>query len=200
MLDKQVVRAALKSYRNLFASSKPSANNLPPSSGYLRLLLDPASRPSILANASWRDASSVILLLEWRAALLVREYVQNAENPDANANQRTSKAVSEAFVATQVGEILKNIQQSGLEGKDTVALSNVYLLVRFFALNLHFALTTSLVPTDDSRSGSSGPAVVWRLAISRGQGLDALIAIGYSGCMQRAASRSCWLERCVWVQ
>lgn len=133
VLDQQVVRAALKSYRNLFDSKNPSAINLSPSSSYLRLLLNLTSRPSVATDASWREGSTIILLLEWRAALIVNEYAQNAKAPDASVNQRVSKAVSEAFVATQVGEILKSLQQSGLQNKEAEVLSNVYLLVRVFS-------------------------------------------------------------------
>lgn len=126
MLDQQVVRAALKSYNKIFSDKSPSTDMLSPSSHYLRLLLKTSSGPPNLVNASWRNHSLVILLLEWRAAFIVQELAQHPSNPDASANQRVSKAVSEAFVAVQVGQMIAELKVADQEKR---AISNLYLLV-----------------------------------------------------------------------
>ncbi|KAF7307878.1 Acyl-coenzyme A oxidase [Mycena kentingensis (nom. inval.)] len=127
VLDGQVLRAALKSFRGLFTSSKPSFS---PTSAYLRLLLDKQLLPPELSPASWRDAATAILLLEWRAALLVNEAAQTATEPDATLTQRVSRAVTEAFVAGQVGGMLSSLSSPslGLKAREITALTNVYLL------------------------------------------------------------------------
>jgi hypothetical protein len=43
----------------------------------------------------WRDPATSILLLDWRATLVVQELAKNAKEPDASVSQRVSKAVSE---------------------------------------------------------------------------------------------------------
>jgi len=91
VLDQQVVRAALKSYRHLFSTKAPSTSSLSPSSYYLRLLLEPSNSPSELADSSWEDPATSILLLEWRAAAIVHELTQNLSDPDASVIQRVSK-------------------------------------------------------------------------------------------------------------
>jgi len=109
VLDQQVVRAAVKSFRSLFSSQSPSASTLSSSSYYLRLLLEPSTSPPDLSELTWQDPATSILLLEWRAALLVREYSQTAAEPDASVNQRVSKAATEAFIAAQVGQIIRSL-------------------------------------------------------------------------------------------
>ncbi|CAA7261995.1 unnamed protein product [Cyclocybe aegerita] len=126
VLDQQVVRAALKSYHAVFASSSPTVDSLSPSSAYLRYLVNPPAVPSVFAEKEWRDPVTAILVLELRAALVVRELVQNAEARDASANQRVSKAVTEAFVATQAGDMIKNALK--LPGNDGKVVSKVFLL------------------------------------------------------------------------
>ncbi|KAJ7235654.1 peroxisomal oxidase [Mycena rebaudengoi] len=107
VLDQQVLRAALKSFRALFASKPaPTAASLSPSSYYLRLLLDGKLVPPQLTAESWEQPETAILLLEWRAALIVHEIAQTIADPDASATQRVSKAVTEAFVAARVGEMV----------------------------------------------------------------------------------------------
>ena len=127
VLDQQVVRAALKSYRSLFSSNPPAVASLTPSSAYLRHLLDPPTIPSSFSNNDWSDPSTSILLLELRAALLLQEHAQNALETDASANQRISKAVSESFVAAQVGGMIYSL--SSMPAKDRVVVSKVFLLV-----------------------------------------------------------------------
>ncbi|PFH50109.1 hypothetical protein AMATHDRAFT_61772 [Amanita thiersii Skay4041] len=126
VLDKQVVRAALKSYRNLFSHRTPSADNLSPSSYYLRLLLNstPKSLP-VLNDASWSDSTIPTLLLEWRAALIVHQHAKYASDPDSTVNQRISRAVTDAFVGVQVRNMMSSLD---LPEKDAVVVGKLYLL------------------------------------------------------------------------
>ena len=127
MLDQQVVRAALKSYRSLFSSKPPAVASLTPSSAYLRHLVNPPTIPTSFLDKDLRDPATSILLLELRAALIVHEHAQNALETDASTNQRVSKAVTESFVAAQVGGMINSL--SSLSAKDRVVVSKVFLLV-----------------------------------------------------------------------
>jgi acyl-CoA oxidase len=125
VLDGQVVRAALKSY-NLFASTPDRPLGL--HSNYLRLLrAGQFSRP-VISTMVWQDHAAIIYLLEWRAALAVESAAQNSDHPDAGINQRLSKAITEAFVATQVGAMVSDLNQ--LAQNEASALGDLYLLVR----------------------------------------------------------------------
>lgn len=128
MLDQQVVRAALKTFKNLFSSQTQSASALSPSSYYLRLLIQPRTQPPELTEDSWKDPGVAVLLLEWRAALVVHEHAQTSAHPDATVNQRVSKAVTEAFIGAQVLAIIRNLP---LKGKDGQVIGSLYLLVCF---------------------------------------------------------------------
>lgn len=136
VLDQQVVRAALKSFRSLFSSQSPSASTLSPFSYYLRLLLEPSSQPPDLSESSWKDPATSILLLEWRAAFLVRAHSQTADEPDASVNQRVSKAVTEAFVASQVD---KTIASLSLPARSAQPVHALYLLVSHSCLRMYTA-------------------------------------------------------------
>jgi acyl-CoA oxidase len=68
----------------------------------------------------------VLLLLEWRAALIVQDLARNQNKPDTSANQRVSKAVSEAFVAAQVVQM---IQELNLVDEDRRVVGELYRLV-----------------------------------------------------------------------
>ncbi len=128
VLDQQVVRAALKSYANILKRQDTSA--LTPSNAYLRLLVDNTAVPSVPSADAWRDPITAILLLELRAALLVRELSRSIDNPDASAVHRVGKAVTEAFVAARVGETIQGLPKA-FEGneKNTKVLGRLYLLV-----------------------------------------------------------------------
>jgi acyl-CoA oxidase len=128
-LDQQVVRAALKSLKGL-----SSADKLTPSSLYLRLLLPGSQLASVSpTEEEWRDPLTAINLLEWRAALLVKELGSNLKDPDASVVQRVSKAITEAFVARQVGEMIKQCASKST-GTGTQRTSDV--LVQVFLLYL----------------------------------------------------------------
>jgi acyl-CoA oxidase len=122
VLDGQVVRAALKSY-GLLTSTPDRPLGL--HSNYLRLNGSQLSRP-VISTAMWQDHAAIIHLLEWRAALAVQSAAQNLDHPDAGINRRLSKAITEAFVATQVGDMVSNLNQ--LSQNEASALGNLYLL------------------------------------------------------------------------
>ncbi|THH05030.1 hypothetical protein EW146_g10011 [Bondarzewia mesenterica] len=129
VLDHQVVRAALKAYHALKASSGLSADQLSPSSRYLRLLIAPQPAPPSLSSPfAWRDPDTLVLALEWRAAFVVQAHAQSTGSQDANAAQRISNAVTEAFVATQVGEMIKNLSGSSLAEQDARVVRQLYTL------------------------------------------------------------------------
>ena len=126
VLDGQVVRASLKSY-NLLASApdRPLGSH----SNYLRLLKTPDRSNRLVISATiWQDHVTIVYLLEWRAALAVQSAAQNLEHPDAGIDRRLSKAVTEAFVTTQVGIIVPDLDQ--LPQNEVNALGDLHLLVR----------------------------------------------------------------------
>ncbi|KAJ3996037.1 peroxisomal oxidase [Lentinula boryana] len=137
VLDQQAVRAALKAFHGLFGAegrSRPSSSTiakLTPSSYYLRHLSSPTNEPPILkgSDSSWNNVENLILLLEWRAALLVHEIAQTAQDPDATIYQRVSKGTTEAFVGRRIGEMIGGLRtNSGLNANDVAVLSRLYLL------------------------------------------------------------------------
>ncbi|KIK60024.1 hypothetical protein GYMLUDRAFT_44047 [Collybiopsis luxurians FD-317 M1] len=185
VLDQQAVRAALKAFHNLFGDdgkSRPSSStiqNLPPSTYYLRLLANtPSSEPPILQDASnssassWNDPETLILLLEWRAALLVHELAQTVRDPDATIYQRVSKGTTEAFVGRRVGEMIGALRgNSELKKNDVVVLSKLYLLFLQTTVESALAdfLSFSLLRIQNpSRVGASrDPTRGLRMAIAR---------------------------------
>lgn len=126
VLDSQVVRAAFKSYNSLTADpDQPLGLH----ATYLRLLnSDRASRPAI-SSATWQDHEAIISLLEYRAALAVQSAAKDLDHSDPGINQRLSKAITEAFIATQVADMISNLDQ--LPPNAASALRDLYLLVRF---------------------------------------------------------------------
>ncbi|KAJ7589575.1 peroxisomal oxidase [Mycena floridula] len=121
VLDNQVLRGAVKAFRLAEAEQR---STLSESSRYLRLL---QQVPPLLDQPKcWSNPETSILLLEWRAALLV---AQAAKDPDTCTAQRVSKAVTEAYVAARVGEMIQG--SGGLPTKEIpvlAALLNLYLL------------------------------------------------------------------------
>ncbi|TEB33934.1 acyl-CoA oxidase [Coprinellus micaceus] len=133
VLDQQVVRAALKALKTLLSSgAKPDTSKLSPSSYYLRLLVPSSSpaKPKFAPSAEeWLGSPSiVVLLLEWRAALVVQELARNAKDLDASVFQRVSKAVAEAFVARQVGDMIDGLKGKLSSGKTGEALTKLFTL------------------------------------------------------------------------
>lgn len=130
MLDQQVVRAALKSFRAFRDSSW--ASQLSPSTAYLQHL--PNSSLQSLGKLStesfnWTDPAWCIRVLEQRAARLVAALDEHADEPDPSEYQRVSKAVTEAFVAARVGEMIKDAASLSLETRD--AITRLFILVSF---------------------------------------------------------------------
>lgn len=138
VLDQQVVRAAVKSHSNMLKLGDVSA--LSPSTMYLRLLLGSTSGPSLPSDTAWQDPATVIHLLEWRAALLVREFAKNIDEPDVFAGQRVAKAVIEAFVAARVGDIIKSLPDT-INGKQ----DNIKHLEKLYLLFLLTSLESGIV-------------------------------------------------------
>lgn len=127
VLDGQVVRAALKSY-NLLASTPDRPLGL--HSNYLRLLSGSQLSRPVISTTTWQDHAAIIHLLEWRAALSVQSAAQHLDHPDAGITHRLSKVITEAFVATQVGDMVSDLNQ--LSQKEASALGGLYLLVRSY--------------------------------------------------------------------
>ena len=126
MLDQQVVRAALKAFEALVVRKTRSASELTPSTSYLRHLASSSSSSSVALD--WSDYQSIIALLERRAAAMVQERARHLTDPDASVDQRVSRAVTDAFVAAQVGEIIKLVEET-VGGKDAAMLRALYNLV-----------------------------------------------------------------------
>ncbi|KAI0369512.1 acyl-CoA oxidase [Pilatotrama ljubarskyi] len=127
VLDQQVVRAALKAYDTLVIRKARSVSELTPSSLYLRLLVKPDSATTIPAALVWTDPQTSILLLEQRAAAMVAERAKHQNDPDASSDTRVARAVTDAFVAVQVGEIIRGLERIP-GGREAQVLQKVYLL------------------------------------------------------------------------
>ncbi|TFK16609.1 acyl-CoA oxidase [Coprinopsis marcescibilis] len=172
-LDKQVVRAALKTLSTLIrAGPKVSASSLSPSSFYLRLVLPNSDSPSHSPSSEdWKDPATCILLLEWRAALLVQEMARNLEQPDASVFQRVSKAISEAFVARQVGEMIADAKGKKVGGGDGAAVAGLFLLYLLTAVEAGLTDLLSFgvikTPTTNAIGFPSDVTRTLRLAIDK---------------------------------
>ncbi|TFK85181.1 acyl-CoA oxidase [Polyporus arcularius HHB13444] len=144
VLDQQVVRAALKAFDALVAKKTRNVDELTPSTVYLRHLAS-SSSPS---SPSWDDPQNVVSLLEKRAAAMVQERAKHLQDPDASADQRVSRAVTDAFVAAQVCEFIKSLRET-VGGKEAVVLSKLY--------NLHLLTTAESGLVDILSFGLLGP-------------------------------------------
>ena len=78
--------------------------------------------------ARWGNPRRVVELLERRAACMVRERAKYDADPDASMEQRVSRAVTDAFVAAQVGDIIDGLDDS-ISGKEAAVLRKLYTLV-----------------------------------------------------------------------
>ncbi|KAF8636086.1 hypothetical protein AX17_003791 [Amanita inopinata Kibby_2008] len=160
VLDKQVTRAALKSHQTLFSQTSPSTDVLSPFSYYLRHLLRPIQATPAISDASWSDSNIPILLLEWRAALIVREYALHLSEPDATVNQRISKAVTDVFVGAQIRSVIESLD---LPEKAARVVRKVYLLYLLTTVEVGLidllsfgvmrpTLNADVMPSDPTRS------------------------------------------------
>ena len=157
---------------------------LSPSTMYLRLLLGSTSGPSLPSDTAWQDPATVIHLLEWRAALLVREFAKNIDEPDVFAGQRVAKAVIEAFVAARVGDIIKSLPDTINGKQDNIKhLEKLYLLVRSSSLSPVDPLNNVLhsVPSDVSRVGYRGSPFVRCSRYEQWQGRYSYLETRYKG-------------------
>lgn len=126
VLDLQVVRAAVKAFKRYATSNAPDPSALSPTTQYLRMLSEPSS--AAISAALWADPHTSVYLLEQRALAMVRSYVRNESDPDAGEPQRVARAVTEAFVAAQVQEFIRELP-SQLPGKDAHVLKDLLTLV-----------------------------------------------------------------------
>jgi len=83
--------------------------------------------PPELSSESWTQPETAILLLEWRAALLVHESARTLSEPDATVTQRVSRAVTEAFVAARVGEMMDALGPA-LKQREAEVVRKLYIL------------------------------------------------------------------------
>ncbi|KAF5348093.1 hypothetical protein D9757_013745 [Collybiopsis confluens] len=116
------------------------------------------------ASLSWNDPETLILLLEWRAVLLVHEMAQTVEDPDATIYQHMSKGTTETFVARRVGEMISGLRANSELKKQDVVPTN-YSRVRSLSDLLSFSLLRIQNP---SRIGASrDPTRRLRMAIAK---------------------------------
>ncbi|KAG2355129.1 peroxisomal oxidase [Suillus spraguei] len=162
VLDGQVVRAATKSCKAVLSSTLAVAK-LPLPSAYLRLLSTTSEAPPQVTASTWQDVRSVVLLLEWRAALMVKNFTQTPASADVDAsiNQRLAKAVTEAFVAAQVGEMINNL--AVLPSEDAKVVGYLYRL--YLLTSAESALVDLLSIGLIRHTGAGDPTQDLRLAI-----------------------------------
>ncbi|KAH9914088.1 acyl-CoA oxidase [Epithele typhae] len=118
VLDQQVVRAALKAFDVVVVKKTVSSSSLTPSTAYLRRLSTSAP-----VAQDWDDPSTAVAFLEHRAALMVQERAAWAADPDASMDARVARAVSDAFVAARVGELIQ-----ALDGPNAGVLRKLFQL------------------------------------------------------------------------
>ena len=127
VLDLQIVRGALKAYRNLRTRdfSAEAVARLPLSTVYLRFL---AKAPIQPIEPDWTEASQVVCLLERRAAAMVA-YRADESNIDASVDNRVSKAAIDAYLAVRVLALIQGAQ-SALSAHEARVVSKLFTLVR----------------------------------------------------------------------
>lgn len=132
MLVQQVVRATLKALQVVISSTDPAeaAKSLPPSTYFLRLLPELVS-PLTPTACTWSIAEA-IYLLELRAAYMVHEHANRlrTETPDGSADWRVARAVTEAFVAPRIGEVVMEVDKKLQAPTATVVTAVMQLVSR----------------------------------------------------------------------
>ncbi|KIY64727.1 peroxisomal oxidase [Cylindrobasidium torrendii FP15055 ss-10] len=113
VLDKQVVRAARKAVKHGIGQQQSTF------AAFLTLKDPPA-----ISEATWESPEALAGLLGWRAAALVR---CDSLDDDAGFERRISKAVTEAFVANQVLDIIEMGKHNG-GGPVLTAVYTLFLL------------------------------------------------------------------------
>ncbi|KAI0354185.1 acyl-CoA oxidase [Trametes cingulata] len=166
VLDQQVVRAALKAYDTLIVRKTKSVSDLTPSSLYLRLLVKPDSATTQSSSMIWTDPQTSILLLEQRAAAMVAERATHQNDPDASSDTRVARAVIDAFVAVQVGEIIRGLDGTP-GGREAEILRKVYLLHLLTTVESGLADILSFQLLPGSGAGRVDPSRGLRMAIKQ---------------------------------
>jgi acyl-CoA oxidase len=134
VLDQQVVRASVKAYHKLFSTTPPSTGSLSPFSSHLRHLADSSNPTFSISEYEWTTPGVSIYLLELRAALIVRHYAHDLATGDAAVNQRVANAVTEAFVAMQAGDVIRDLEGLRADGQ---MVGKLWLLVCFLEFFVH---------------------------------------------------------------
>ncbi|OSD00704.1 peroxisomal oxidase [Trametes coccinea BRFM310] len=166
VLDQQVVRAALKAYDGLVVRRTRAITDVTPSTSYLQHLVD---RETISSSprtpGSWEDPKASIVMLEKRAAAMVAERARHLHDPDAGSDHRVARAVTDAFVAAQVGEIIDSLSDT-VGAQEATVLRKLYLLHLLTAVEhgLVDILSFGLLPRSEGRAD---PARDLRMAIDR---------------------------------
>lgn len=120
-MDQQVVRSALKALQRF--QTNEDVKLLSPSSQYLRLLTLNDHLP-----ISWSDHERSIILLERRAALMVRAHASRDISKDCNSSQRVSRAVGDAFVGARIRDMLSGLENR-CQGREKLVVETLLLLV-----------------------------------------------------------------------
>ena len=131
VLVQQVVRAALKAFQAVISSPDPAkaAKSLPPSTYFLRLLPELTSTRTATSMPMWSVAEA-IHLLELRAAHMIQEHASRLKTgtPDGSADWRVARAVTEAFVAPRIGEVIVQVEKKLRSPSATVVVAVMQLV------------------------------------------------------------------------
>ncbi|KAF8522758.1 acyl-CoA oxidase [Hysterangium stoloniferum] len=155
VLVQQVVRAALKTLQAVMSSPDPirAASALPPSTACLRFLITPPK--TTFATSTWTIADA-IQLLELRGAHMVQEQARRSKAgvAEGDADWRAARAVTEAFVARRIGEVVVQAEKelSPSSGRLITALMRLYLLTTLEAALVDL-LSLDLIPQRDPVRG-----------------------------------------------
>ena len=133
VLDQQVVRAALKACEKIqTAGHATSRGTSSPFSAYLRHVRSStaSTQNKPIDSPDWSDWQTPVLVQELRAARIVEDrlLLQKLGEVDASADQRVSRAVTEAYVAAQIGELIKTIP---LKEPNATIIQSLFRLVSF---------------------------------------------------------------------
>ena len=107
------MRAALKACERVQKAGSATLEQTPsPFNAYLRHIRSPSNEvQTSISSINWSDWRTPISLLELRAARIVEDRLEAHKQGevDASADQRVSRAVTEAYVAAQIGEMIETV-------------------------------------------------------------------------------------------
>lgn len=88
--------------------------------------------PNLQKALAWSDWRIAVLILELRAARIVEVYAsaERQIDTDGGADQRVSRAVSEAFVANQVSELIDSLPLHGNASQAVISLFTLVCLIK----------------------------------------------------------------------